>query len=337
MSDHLIHSLSDRLGACPRLKSSRGRVLCCSPTCHGLRSRGCGGFLRSPPRSTRPQGQACAGLPLRPLTWLGSPPICWILRNVLRDAPVFAALAADGAFVVPVLPYGRACSSMNGVDPFGRHRFECADDGTQRSGFWPIRPCTTFIQRICSVDPLGRHIGCHTQRRCQYQDRMQMVRHDLQLIQPCSGMMFRYCVPAVQHNKASVIQFDPCIRTHAYDLSENVTAPRCADGHEIGAPCVVAVTQARVFVEGGRHGRKIGFPLGQDRDRSTQGVDGTGAHLRCWRVADHRAINFAMIPFAATGIFVPGPYTSKHPASFRNWKWSGGITPPATTRISGRL
>jgi len=45
-----------------------GRVLRCSPTCPGLRSRGCGGFLRSPPRSTRPQGHACAGLPLRPLT-----------------------------------------------------------------------------------------------------------------------------------------------------------------------------------------------------------------------------------------------------------------------------
>ncbi len=45
-----------------------GRVLRCSPTCRGQRSRHCGGFLWSPPRCSRPQGHAYAGLPLRPLT-----------------------------------------------------------------------------------------------------------------------------------------------------------------------------------------------------------------------------------------------------------------------------
>ena len=52
----------------PRTDSHTGRAIRFSRTCRGQRSRRCGGFLRSPPRCTRPQGRSCAGLPLLSLT-----------------------------------------------------------------------------------------------------------------------------------------------------------------------------------------------------------------------------------------------------------------------------
>lgn len=60
-----------------------------------------------------------------------SVPFRWIVRNVLRDTSVFSAIAADHAIMVPILPNGSARSAKGQVDAFGRHRFECAYDGTQ--------------------------------------------------------------------------------------------------------------------------------------------------------------------------------------------------------------
>ena len=146
-----------------------------------------------------------------------------------------------------------------------------------------------------------------------------MIRHDLQLVQPCSRMMFWDRVPSVQDDQASIVQFHPCIRIRAYDLSEDVAAPGRTDRHEVGPTSVIPIRKARMFMEAGCHFPKVGESFAKRSCMSTQGVDGTGAHLRGRRAADHRCINFAMIPFAATGIRVPGPYTSKHPACLRKF------------------
>lgn len=60
-----------------------------------------------------------------------SVPFRWIVRNVLPDTCVFSAIATDNAFVVALLPDGSVRSFKGQVDAFGRHRFECAYDGTQ--------------------------------------------------------------------------------------------------------------------------------------------------------------------------------------------------------------
>lgn len=50
-------------------------------------------------------------------------------------------------------------------------------------------------------------------------------------------------------------------------------------------------------------------------------------------LADHRSIKRSMIPFAATGIFVPGPHTSKQPAFFSKSKSFGCIGPGMELRM----
>jgi len=68
-----------------------------------------------------------------------------------------------------------------------------------------------------------------------------MIRHDLQLVQPCSRVVFRDGVPAVQNDQARIVKFHTGIRPISNDASEDVATAIGADRHEIGATRVVVV------------------------------------------------------------------------------------------------
>ena len=193
----------------------------------------------------------------------------WVLRDVLCYAPVFAALAANGAFVIARLPMALSGHSIQSVDAFGRFRFECRDDRPQRTLSRPTWPSSDIVQCTCRVDPLGRRCRCWKRLRCEDQDRMQMVRHDLRLIQPCMLEMVRDRTPAFINDTASIVQFQQRVRSITHDAPEQFQAWFGAKCHEVCALCVIAIAKARVLVEDRRHCEDGGV------------VDPVGRRYRC--------------------------------------------------------
>ena len=118
---------------------------------------------------------------------------------------------------------------------------------------------TRFPQRTRSVDPLGRPIRSETNGRIQYNDRVQMVGHYLQLVQSRTNMVPRYGIPPVQYDQPCIIQFHHSVRTGACDLAENIATAVCADRYEIRTARVVVILEPRVFMEDRRHVSAVGY------------------------------------------------------------------------------
>ena len=100
---------------------------------------------------------------------------------------------------------------------------------------------------------MGRPDRSNTHGWIQYDDRVQMIRHYLQLFQSRTKVMSRYRVPPVQYDPSRIIQFQHRVRACASDATEYVTTAACAQRYEIRTARVVAVPQAWVFVEDRRH------------------------------------------------------------------------------------
>lgn len=85
--------------------------------------------------------------------------------------------------------------------------------------------------------------------RCQNDDRMQMIGHDLRLIQPRMREMVRDRTPAFIYNAACVVQIHPSIRSSSYNTPERFLPLHGTQRHEKRTLGVVTARQANVFVE----------------------------------------------------------------------------------------